>query len=129
MKRLLKNLFNIIGGMLFVSGILALIVLFALYISPSSLKDVRVLGSGADVLRQHLPASAPFLIERIMDIQREVGCTMIDGEIGRESMAKINAQTEIERPLLHNKYAAEYMTSSGAPAGSKCPDTYFRKDK
>ena len=87
-------------------------------------------GTGADalLLNQNPTNSAPLLIVRIMAIQQEVGCRMIDGKIGPESTEKINAQTEIDRSKLHNQYAEPYMTASGAPLGSECPDTYFKDE-
>jgi len=54
------------------------------------------------------------VIERVMDIQREVGCVKIDGEIGPESKTKINKQTKLDEPEYFNKLAAPYFTPSGA---------------
>lgn len=59
--------------------------------------------------------NTPLLIERIMDIQREVGCKLIDGEIGPESKEKINAKTEPQKIILYNRYASKYFTPSGRP--------------
>ena len=55
------------------------------------------------------------LIERIMDIQREIGCKMIDGEIGDETKRKVNAITLPQEKILFNRYASKYMTPSGRP--------------
>ena len=106
MKPLL-NIFNIIGGLLVGTGILALVI-----------------GAGS-LLSPQASQPAPLLIERVMDIQREVGCQMIDGVIGRETTRLVNVQTEKDKLLFFSPRAEVYMTSSGAPLGSECPNTYF----
>lgn len=55
------------------------------------------------------------VIEQVINIQKQVGCKMIDGEIGPEFKRLVNAQCEIDKPEYFNKLAKPYYTPSGAP--------------
>lgn len=53
--------------------------------------------------------------EQVMALQGRVGCTMIDAEIGPESIMRINQAVKAEEPNLFNSFAEPYFTLSGAP--------------
>jgi len=49
------------------------------------------------------------VIDKMKDIQRDIGCKRIDGVIGPETQAKY----KIAQKKVFNEYAAVYMTASG----------------
>ena len=55
------------------------------------------------------------VIEQLIDIQEQVGCKRIDGEIGPETTRLVNAQCIKDANEHYNKLAAKFMTTSGAP--------------
>lgn len=55
------------------------------------------------------------VIEQLIDIQKQVGCKRIDGEIGPETTLLVNACTASEKKEFFNKLAKPYFTPSGVP--------------
>ena len=66
---------------------------------------------------QPQPIQSPkkLVIERVMELQEDVGCKLIDGEIGPETTRLVNAQCIKDANEYYNKLAAQYFTPSGAP--------------
>ena len=58
-------------------------------------------------------ASSATLMDRVKDLQREVGCGRIDGVVGPETMRLINAAVEAES----QERATEMMLRMGAGPG------------
>ena len=53
------------------------------------------------------------VIEVVYWLQEEVGAKR-DGVVGPETTQLVNAQSKLDEPELFNKYAAKFMTPSGA---------------
>lgn len=68
-----------------------------------------ICGSQARRYSDPFKTDKPLVIEQMMSIQQQVGCKLIDGEIGPETKRLVNAKTKEEEPELFNKYAAVYI--------------------
>jgi hypothetical protein len=73
-----------------------------------------------------MPKPRPTITEQMKSIQIQVGCKLIDGEIGPETKPLVNAAVAREKAEAEkaaktaerqkfNKYATKYMTNTGAP--------------
>lgn len=59
------------------------------------------------------------VIEVVIWLQNEVGCDLIDAEIGPETTRKVNARSILDEPEYFNRQASPYFTKSGAPRKGK----------
>ena len=53
------------------------------------------------------------VVEKVMQIQRTIGCIDIDGDWGRETKRKYKIAKRMIEIEDFNQYAQEYMTESG----------------
>jgi len=69
--------------------------------------------------RDHRPKPArpsTRIIDQVKNIQRQVGCSKVDGIIGPETTYLVNITVKNEQQKFFNEYAARYMTGTGAPS-------------